>query len=166
MRHGAPLPFVQIRRDLQQYRNGRVLARDRYERRHGFHVDDAPLDVGARRVDHNEVHGAVQGLDDDIRLLAAKCISKVAISVAARPHLAIPQVLYSFRSLVEHGMVVNDTDQLRAALDAMCTEKGFKVQGSDVAIPAGDFNRETTKDMTNPVTFADDIAPIVFSSGV
>merc|ERR1712127_1173698 len=33
-----------------------------------------------------------------------------------------------------------------AALDAMCTEKGFKVQGSDVAIPAGDFNRETTKD--------------------
>ena len=53
-----------------------------------------------------------------------------------------------------------------AALDAMCTERGFKVQGTDVAIPAGDFNRATTKDMTNPVTFADDIAPIVFSAGV
>ena len=58
--------------------------------------------------------------DDDIRLLAAKCISKIAISEVSRPHLALPQVLDSFRSLVEHGMVVNDVEQLRAALDAMC----------------------------------------------
>lgn len=53
-----------------------------------------------------------------------------------------------------------------AALDAACADRGFKVQGSDVAIPVGDFNRATTKDMSNPVTFAGDIAPIVFTAGL
>ena len=58
--------------------------------------------------------------DDDVRLQAAKCISKIAISEVSRPHLAIPQVLDSFRGLLEHGMVVNDVEQLRAALDSLC----------------------------------------------
>ena len=53
-----------------------------------------------------------------------------------------------------------------AALDAVCTDKGFKVQGSEVAIPVGDFNRASTKDISNPVTFEHDIAPIVFSAGL
>ena len=58
--------------------------------------------------------------DDDVRLQAAKCISKIALSAESRPYLAIPEVLDSFRSLLEHGMVVNDVEQLRAALDSLC----------------------------------------------
>jgi hypothetical protein len=37
-----------------------------------------------------------------------KCNCHRRYSEVSRPHLAIPQVLDSFRSLLEHGMVVND----------------------------------------------------------
>lgn len=85
-------------------------------------------DCEANRVKLVELEGVpkvaryldMERYDDDVRLHAAKCLSKIAVSEVSRPHLAIPQVLDSYRSLLEHGMVVNDVEQLRAALDSLC----------------------------------------------
>jgi len=65
--------------------------------------------------------------------------------------------------LVEKAELESVLNLKGAALDAVCSEKGWKVQGSDVRIPVGEFNHASSKDLSNPVTFADHIAPIVVS---
>jgi hypothetical protein len=51
-----------------------------------------------------------------------------------------------------------------AALEAICAERGWKVQGGDVSIPVGEFNHASSKDTSNPVTFEAQVAPIVVGS--
>jgi len=51
-----------------------------------------------------------------------------------------------------------------ANVETVCKEQGWKVSGSDIIIPVGEYNHASSKDMSNPVTFEKDIAPIVVAS--
>jgi len=51
-----------------------------------------------------------------------------------------------------------------ANVETVCKEQGWKVAGSDIIIPVGEYNHASSKDMSNPVTFEKDIAPIVVAS--
>jgi len=57
--------------------------------------------------------------DDDLRMLAAKCLTHVAESPETRPALGEPLVLLPFKVLLEHALMVSDPEQLRQALDAV-----------------------------------------------
>ena len=61
----------------------------------------------------------VDRYEDDVRVVAARCLSRMAKNADARPHLAIPAVLGSFKRSVEANAAVANAEQLRNTVDTV-----------------------------------------------
>ena len=61
----------------------------------------------------------VDRYEDDVRAVASRCLSCVAKNADARPHLAIPSVLGSFKRSVEANTAVANAEQLRNTVDTV-----------------------------------------------
>lgn len=61
----------------------------------------------------------VDRYEDDVRVAAARCLSRMAKNADARPHLAIPAVLGSFKRSVEANAAVANAEQLRNTVDTV-----------------------------------------------